>query len=360
MSVLSNINETSSKVKEVDRLVKVAKFEDETKLKASLVFNGEVRLRASYEDGGSVLCVVVSSASPDNAEVVFQRKMNEAEFKQHACISENNIQFRSAVSTIYGLIKHSMDENSSVRMELKVRQKKNGNSVAIFDFKFKMTSGSLFMGYATSLTFELEELKGDLLCKYLAQRLLKLEKTNERRDTKYLELKQKYFDSKNECERLNDLLDQTQREASKLRQQEGAIMEMKDQLESQYYHRNEDLGRLQEELDDKLVEYQELQNDYEKLQSNFEILLDGYNDQKAEIEVFEWRRSSKVVWFVYKLLIDIYKTLLENLLREDKWTTEYQNTEYFSTALLKFNSCFFETSIAILDSHCCTKRSTTT
>ncbi|KAI6171889.1 hypothetical protein M3Y98_00912500 [Aphelenchoides besseyi] len=291
MSVLSNINETSSKVKEVDRLVKVAKFEDETKLKASLVFNGEVRLRASYEDGGSVLCVVVSSASPGNAEVVFQRKMNEAEFKQHACISENNIQFRSAVSTIYGLIKHSMDENSSVRMELKVRQKKNGNSVAIFDFKFKMTSGSLFMGYATSLTFELEELKGDLLCKYLAQRLLKLEKTNERRDTKYLELKQKYFDSKNECERLNDLLDQTQREASKLRQQEGAIMEMKDQLESQYYHRNEDLGRLQEELDDKLVEYQELQNDYEKLQSNFEILLDGYNDQKAEIEVFEWRRS---------------------------------------------------------------------
>ncbi|KAI6193478.1 hypothetical protein M3Y96_01022000 [Aphelenchoides besseyi] len=274
MSVLSNINETSSKVKEVDRLVKVAKFEDETKLKASLVFNGEVRLRASYEDGGSVcsicfayflvavsgsVCCRLSSASPDNAEVVFQRKMNEAEFKQHACISENNIQFRSAVSTIYGLIKHSMDENSSVRMELKVRQKKNGNSVAIFDFKFKMTSGSLFMGYATSLTFELEELKGDLLCKYLAQRLLKLEKTNERRDTKYLELKQKYFDSKNECERLNDLLDQTQREASKLRQQEGAIMEMKDQLESQYYHRNEDLGRLQEELDDKLVEYQELQ-----------------------------------------------------------------------------------------------------
>ncbi|KAI6196107.1 hypothetical protein M3Y94_01069800 [Aphelenchoides besseyi] len=202
MSVMPQINESSAKVEEVDQLVKLAKFEDETKLNASLVLNDKVRLRASFEDGGSLFSLVVSSL--ENAEVVFQQKMSEAQFKQHPSISETDIPFRSAVSTIHGLIKQSTAKNSSFRMELKVRLKKSGKTVAIFEFKGKVETAGFFDQYATSLAFELEELKSDALCRYLAQRLLKLEKANERRDTKYNDVKEKYFDLKDECKELRE------------------------------------------------------------------------------------------------------------------------------------------------------------
>ncbi|KAI6196113.1 hypothetical protein M3Y94_01070400 [Aphelenchoides besseyi] len=280
MSVLPQINESSAKVEEVDQLVKLAKFEDETKSNASLVLNDKVRLRASFEDGGSVLCVVVSSASLENAEVVFQQKMSEAQFKQHPGISETNIPFRSAVSTIHGLIKQSTAKNSSFRMELKVRLKKSGKTVAIFEFKCKVETAGLFDQYATSLAFELEELKSDALCRYLAQRLLKLEKANERRDTKYNDVKEKYFDLKDECKELKEVLDQTQRDESMLRQKEGAYMAKIAQLERE-------CDRLKEELDDETTAHEDLKSDYDQLKSNYEILLDGYNDKKVEVEALE-------------------------------------------------------------------------
>ncbi|KAI6224201.1 hypothetical protein M3Y95_00857900 [Aphelenchoides besseyi] len=275
MSVLPQINESSAKVEEVDQLVKLAKFEDETKSNASLVLNDKVRLRASFEDGGSVLCVVVSSL--ENAEVVFQQKMSEAQFKQHPGISETKIPFRSAVSTIHGFIKQSTAKNSSFRMELKVRLKKNGKTVAIFEFKGKVETAGFFDQYATSLAFELEELKSDALCRYLAQRLLKLEKANERRDTKYNDVKKKYFDLKDECKVLTEVLDQTQRDESMLRQKEEAYMAKIAQLERE-------CDRLKEELEDETMAHEDLKSDHDQLKSNYDQLKSNYDHLKSKYD----------------------------------------------------------------------------